>query len=195
MNNNDVVVSLIKEIVKNEVKQQVKEEILKLVKSGVLSINSNKQGVAVKEAKSLNPAPKKPTLASAVIKENVQQQARPMKQYSKNPLINEILNKTTPFSKEERAVIAEGGMGLGGGSVLDQVKAIPTPPVAKEGYEEWPTITKTTDDLNSIAYNKPMDEPVIDTSTDVGKQQAAVIKALKRNYKDLVKRFNRWQLD
>jgi len=35
----DILVSLIKEVVKNEVKAQVKEEVAKLIKSGVVTPN------------------------------------------------------------------------------------------------------------------------------------------------------------
>ena len=46
MAKSDVLLGLIKEVVKNEVKQQLKEEIVKLVKSGAITItnkqNSNK---------------------------------------------------------------------------------------------------------------------------------------------------------
>lgn len=42
MSKSDVLLGLIKEVVKNEVKQQVKEEIVRLVKSGAITLNSSK---------------------------------------------------------------------------------------------------------------------------------------------------------
>jgi hypothetical protein len=39
----DMILSLIKEVVKNEVKQQVKEELAKLIKSGAVTLNSQKK--------------------------------------------------------------------------------------------------------------------------------------------------------
>ena len=49
MAKSDVLLGLIKEVVKNEVKQQLKEEIVKLVKSGAITItnkqNSNKSSL------------------------------------------------------------------------------------------------------------------------------------------------------
>ena len=41
MSKSDVLLGLIKEVVKNEVKQQVKEEIVRLVKSGAITLNSS----------------------------------------------------------------------------------------------------------------------------------------------------------
>jgi hypothetical protein len=38
-----LLVGLIKEVVKNEVKQQVKEELAKLIKSGAVTLNSQKK--------------------------------------------------------------------------------------------------------------------------------------------------------
>jgi len=38
-----LLVGLIKEVVKNEVKQQVKEELTKLIKSGAVTLNSQKK--------------------------------------------------------------------------------------------------------------------------------------------------------
>ncbi len=37
----DILLTLIKEVVKSEVKQQVKEEIAKMVKSGKITLNNN----------------------------------------------------------------------------------------------------------------------------------------------------------
>jgi hypothetical protein len=54
----DILVSLIKEVVKNEVKAQVKEEVAKLIKSGAVTLNTQKKSVAptLKEAiKSVDP--------------------------------------------------------------------------------------------------------------------------------------------
>ena len=38
----EILLTLIKEVVKNEVKQQVKEELTKLIKSGAVTLNSQK---------------------------------------------------------------------------------------------------------------------------------------------------------
>ena len=54
MSKSDVLLGLIKEVVKNEVKQQVKEEIVRLVKSGAITLNSSK------------PKPSTPSLKEAI---------------------------------------------------------------------------------------------------------------------------------
>jgi len=54
MSKSDVLLGLIKEVVKNEVKQQVKEEIVRLVKSGAITLNSSK------------PKPTTPSLKEAI---------------------------------------------------------------------------------------------------------------------------------
>jgi len=46
----DILVSLIKEVVKSEVKRQVKEEVIKLIKSGDITLN-NKQTEAISKPK------------------------------------------------------------------------------------------------------------------------------------------------
>jgi len=39
----EILLTLIKEVVKNEVKLQVKEELVKLIKSGAVTLNSQKK--------------------------------------------------------------------------------------------------------------------------------------------------------
>jgi hypothetical protein len=185
MGSNDVIVSLIKEIVKTEVKRQLKEEIVRLAKAGVITVNNGKQ-MTIKESMKRDPQ----TVAQRrVVTEVAQTPLAPTKTYSKNPLINQILNNTKPFSKAER--IDESAMATT--SVLDKVKAISAPPVSEQAYgmEDWETISKTTDDMESLAMRTKQNIQAanIDTSTEVGLQQAAVVKALTRNYRDLVKRF------
>lgn len=116
----DVIVSLIKEIVKNEVKQQVKEEIIRLVKSGAVTINSQKnETTTITETKSKS---KQVSTTPPPI--------QPKKEFTKNSAINEILNMTQPFTAAERS--EGGGMGMVGGSVLDMIQ--------RDGEEDWGTI-------------------------------------------------------
>ena len=49
MSKNDVLITLIKEVVKNEVKRQVKEEVAKLIKSGAVSLNTDKKSASLME--------------------------------------------------------------------------------------------------------------------------------------------------
>ena len=162
----DILVTLIKEVVKNEVKQQVKEELVKLIKSGVVTLNSQKKSTpSLAELTEVNiTAPiRKQTVAPT--------QQRPQKEYTKNQAINEILNMTTPFSAAQRV---EGGMS--GGSVLDMVK--PQMSVEEDGWE--------TMDFSGASVPQSMPQQFESTGDDL---QDATMKALTRDYSELVKRF------
>ena len=159
----DILLTLIKEVVKSEVKQQVKEEIAKMVKSGKITLNNN----GVQKVKSLSEV-YKPT-------KSVSEPAmkKPVKQITKNPMINEILAQTTPFTAQQRA---EGGPMLGatGGSILDALQ----PSVSMEG--DWETM-----DYRSMEIpQQPMPMPETDNAA-----VDALTKALTRDYRELVKRF------
>lgn len=151
----EILLTLIKEVVKNEVKLQVKEELVKLIKSGVVTLNSQK----------------KPSTPSPIKKQQpVQQTQRPQKEFSKDPMINEILNMTQPFSSEQRK---EGAQSVG--SVLDMIK-----PELRVDESEWETMDFREVDVPANVQNFE--------STGDGLQDAT-IKALTRNYSELVKRF------
>ena len=159
-----LLVGLIKEVVKNEVKQQVKEELTKLIKSGAVTLN--------KEKKETKPSLLQMTEVKPVTEQARPQQAinRPVKTYSKNPMLNEVLNMTTPFTAEQRA---EGG--TTGGSVLDMLQP------QKSMEEDWETMDYRM--IHDIPQNTPNFQ-----STGDGLQDAT-IKALTRDYSELVKRF------
>jgi hypothetical protein len=176
----DILLSLIKEVVKNEVKTQVRQqvisEITKLVKSGAVTLNSNKkpQAPTLKEAiASTDPF----AAASAALQQSrasipQQRVQQPQKEYTKNPALNEILNMTTPFTSAQRA---EGGMGSGG-SVLDMLQ--PQMSVEEDGWE-------TMDYRDSgVPQNIPQQ---LESTGDA--LQDATMKALTRDYSELVKRF------
>jgi hypothetical protein len=176
----DILLSLIKEVVKNEVKTQVRQqvisEITKLIKSGAVTLNSNRkpQAPTLKEAiASTDPF----AAASAALQQSrasVPQQRvqQPQKEYTKNPALNEILNMTTPFTSAQRA---EGGMGSGG-SVLDMLQ--PQMSVEEDGWE-------TMDYRDSgVPQNIPQQ---LESTGDA--LQDATMKALTRDYSELVKRF------
>ena len=162
----DILVTLIKEVVKNEVKQQVKEELVKLIKSGVVTLNSQKNSTPslaeLTEVNTTTPIRKQTVVPT---------QQRPQKEYTKNQAINEILNMTTPFSAAQRV---EGGMG--GGSVLDMVK--PQMSVEEDGWE--------TMDFSGASVPQSMPQNFESTGDDL---QDATMKALTRDYSELVKRF------
>jgi hypothetical protein len=167
----DILVGLIKEVVKNEVKQQVKEELIKLVKSGIVTVNKE--------------TPKKQTKSTPSLKEMTEvvsndrmhkfpiAQRKPIKEIVKDPLLNEILNSTTPFTSAERA---DGGVGIGAtvGSILDALQ----PSVSMEG--DWETMDYRQTNLPQMQQSLPETEnPAMD----------ALTKALTRDYRELVKRF------
>jgi hypothetical protein len=85
-------------------------------------------------------------------------------------MINEILNMTQPFTSEQRK---EGAQSVG--SVLDMIK-----PELRVDESEWETMDFRDID---IPQNTPQFE-----STGDGLQDAT-IKALTRDYSELVKRF------
>ena len=162
-----LLVGLIKEVVKNEVKQQVKEELTKLIKSGVVTLNSQKKTTtpSLMEMTEVNTTiPKKQTVVPN------QQRMQPVKEYTKNPMLNEVLNMTQPFTPEQRK---EGAVAVS--SVLDMLQP-------QRGMEEdWETMDYRME--QQIPQNMPNFETTGDGLQD------ATIKALTRDYSELVKRF------
>jgi hypothetical protein len=160
----EILLTLIKEVVKNEVKQQVKEEITKLIKSGAVTLNSqNKSTPSLREMTEVPVAPIKK-------QQPVQQTQKPAREFSKDPMINEILNMTQPFTSEQRK---EGAQAVG--SVLDMIK-----PELRVDDSEWETM-----DFRDV--NVPSNVPNFESTGDG--LQDATIKALTRDYRELVKRF------
>ena len=164
-----LLVGLIKEVVKNEVKQQVKEELAKLIKSGAVTLNSQKKSStpSLREMTEVAPTPVRKQ------QQIVQQRPQIKKEFTKDPMINEILNMTQPFTAAQRA---EGGApGMSGGSVLDMLQ----PQMSVE--EDWDT-------MDFRGMEAPQNIPQQFESTGDGLQDAT-IKALTRDYSELVKRF------
>ncbi len=167
----DILLTLIKEVVKNEVKQQVKEEVAKLIKSGAVTLNTQKKSTPslkdLTEVSQYDVAVRKP--------QPVQQTQRPQqtKEFTKDPMINEILNMTTPFTSAQRA---EGGTpGMTGGSVLDMLQP-------QRGMEDdWETM-----DYRDMEVPQNIPQQFQSTGDEL---QDATIKALTRDYSELVKRF------
>jgi hypothetical protein len=167
----DILVSLIKEVVKNEVKAQVKEEVAKLIKSGAVTLNTQKKEAVptLKEAiKSVDPF----VAANSALQQSrkTTQPQQTQREFSKDPMINEILNMTQPFTSEQRK---EGAQSVG--SVLDMIK-----PELRVDESEWET-------LDYREVNVPQNTPQFESTGDG--LQDATIKALTRNYSELVKRF------
>jgi hypothetical protein len=162
----EILLTLIKEVVKNEVKLQVKEELVKLIKSGAVTLNSQKKPStpSLREMTEVTPTPVKR-------QQPVQQTQRPQKEFTKNAMLNEVLNQTQPFTSAHRA---EGGT-MGGSSVLDMIQ--PT----MQMDEEWNT-------MDFRGMETPENIPQQFESTGDGLQDATM-KALTRDYTELVKRF------
>ena len=163
-----LLVGLIKEVVKNEVKQQVKEELAKLIKSGAVTLNSQRKTStpSLREMTEVNTTA--PIRKQTVVP--TQQKPQIKKEFTKDPMINEILNMTQPFSAEQRK---EGAQAVG--SVLDMIK-----PELRVDESEWETM-----DFREV--NVPSNVPNFESTGDG--LQDATIKALTRDYSELVKRF------
>jgi hypothetical protein len=164
----DILVTLIKEVVKNEVKQQVKEELVKLIKSGAVTLNSQKKSTpSLAELTEVNTtAP----IRKQTVVPTQQRAQQPQKEYTKNAAINEILNMTTPFNAAQRA---EGG--VSGGSVLDMLQ----PHMGQE--DGWDTM-----DFRGAGVPQNIPQQLEETGDAL---QDATMKALTRDYSELVKRF------
>jgi hypothetical protein len=161
----EILLTLIKEVVKNEVKQQVKEEVAKLIKSGAVTINKQRPQQSTPSLKDLTEVniSKKQSMVPRL--ERPQQQNRVL---SKDPMINEILNSTTPFTAKHRA---EGGMpGMDGGSILDALQP------QRSMEDDWETMDFTSQMPQQAAVPN-------------AEGAEAVVKALTRDYSELVKRF------
>lgn len=164
----DILVGLIKEVVKTEVKHQVKEELIKLIKSGIVTVN--------KEV----PKKKEPSLKNIteMVTNNIKpeyknQKSNKIKEITKNPILNEILSQTEPFTSAHRV---EGGpmLGVAGGSILDALQ----PSVSMEG--DWETMDYRSMNVPEMPVQPQVtDNPSLD----------ALTKALTRDYRELVKRF------
>ena len=161
----EILVTLIKEVVKNEVKQQVLQELAKLVKSGAVTLNSQpkKTTPSLREMAEVVSKP-------VVNRQPIQQTPQIKKEFTKDPMINEILNMTQPFSAEQRT---EGGMG--GGSVLDMLQP------AMGVDDEWETM-----DFRSLDVPQSMPQQIQPTGDAL---QDATMKALTRDYSALTKVF------
>lgn len=159
-----LLVGLIKEVVKNEVKQQVKEELTKLIKSGAVTLNKERKQPSLMEMTEVN-AITKPTKVATT----TQRPQQSVKEYTKNPILNEVLSMTTPFTAAHRA---EGGM-MDESSVLDMIQP---EQYDEEGWETMDYRTQQTPQQIPQTGNAGLD---------------ALQKALNRNYTDLTKVFTK----
>jgi len=164
----EILLTLIKEVVKNEVKQQVKEEIAKMIKSGQVTLNNQSKKPTPSLAELTEVRTNAPIKKQIIVP--VQQKPQPQKVFTNNPMLNEVLNQTQPFTSAQRA---EGA--AMGGSVLDMLQ----PQQTMEG--DWETMDYRDEE---IPQNIPQQ---FDSTGDA--LQDATMKALTRDYSELVKRF------
>jgi hypothetical protein len=139
-------------------------------------------------------------LAESVLqKERQQTQNKPTKEFTKNPVLNEILNQTQPFSSAQRS-------GLGGGSsILDTYKQ----PI-QEAASYVPSYMDAESDIDeTMDFSSINSQPGVDvirqqmaakmgygdmnTGGGLGVQTGVshLDKALNRDYSQLVKKFKK----
>ena len=148
---------LIKLVVEQEIKKQlpkmIKEEVSKLLNETTKPTPKKKDILEdVDPFELANQLLDKERVQPKIQQESVQQK-QPIRQFSKNPTINDILNQTKPFSSAQRA---ESGVG-GGSSILDNFQM--EEPI-NEGY------------VNSHIPNYMDAEPDIDETISYGARGA-----------------------
>ncbi len=159
-----LLVGLIKEVVKNEVKQQVKEELAKLIKSGAVTLNKERKQSSLMQMTEVQKQPvKKQQIAVN----------KPVRKLTNNPMLNEVLSQTQPFTAQHRA---EGGM-MNESSVLDMIQP--------ERYEE--------DGWETMDYSMQSTPQQIPSTDNVGLD--ALQRALNRDYTQLTKVFSKQEKD
>jgi hypothetical protein len=168
MNKSDVLISLIKEVIKNEVKKQVEKEVKRLVRETALNSHTN---AAIKPKTNNTNSILRNTI---IAKESASKVSTPKRTLSKDPMLNEILNSTTPFTADQRRENNPIGAMMGG-SVLDAIQ--------RTDEEDWGEMNLSTKNMNY----QPTPEVTVQSS---GNEAVDIVaKALSRDYTELVKRF------
>jgi len=154
---------LIKEELKEQLPALIKESVQKEVKR---LLSEGKQPAPKKESAGISMA--KAILEDEPIMESVQQKEAPLKTYSKNPMINQILNET------------RGGIPQGDGGFKTM----------SFGQGDMGSIVGRTAIADKMGYGDLAKGP---QSTGLGVQTGVpeLDKALNRDYSELVKRFNK----
>lgn len=167
--NTDKLIEAIQILVREEVKKQ-----LPIIVTEILQSKKKPQVVELGTPKSKSKV-YRPSMAKAILGEDYQTPKKSQQkqvQYSKNPMINEILNET---------------------------KRSPSNSGEPTGYEEWPTMnnpmmnmspTNSVDGMRtSMAEKMGYGEFASGVGLGVQTGNTALDKALNRNYSDLVKLF------
>jgi len=162
----DKLLEAIQILIKEELKEQLPALIKEGVKAEMKKMLSETKVVPKPVSKSISMA--KAILGDDTIKESVVQKEIPTKQYSKNPIINQILNET------------RGGIPQGDGGFRTM----------NFGQGDMGSIAGRTAVADKMGYGDMAKGPQ-PTGLGVNTGVAEIDKALNRDYSELVKRFKK----
>jgi len=162
----DKLLEAIQILVKEELKEQLPALIKEGVKAEMKKMLSETKVVPKPVSKSISMA--KAILGDDTIKESVVQKEIPTKQYSKNPIINQILNET------------RGGIPQGDGGFRTM----------NFGQGDMGSIVGKSAIAEKMGYGEMAKGPS-PTGLGVNTGVAEIDKALNRDYSELVKRFKK----
>ena len=162
----DKLLEAIQILVKEELKEQLPALIKEGVKAEMKKMLSETKVAQKPQSKGISMA--KAILEDEPIVESVQQKAAPTKQYSKNPMINQILNET------------RGGIPQGDGGFRTM----------NFGQGDMGSIAGRTAVADKMGYGDMVKGPS-PTGLGVNTGVAEIDKALNRDYSELVKRFKK----
>jgi hypothetical protein len=153
---------LIKEELKEQlpalIKESVQKEVKRLLSEGKQPVQPKNTGLSMAKA----------MMEDEPIVESIQQKEAPTKQYSKNPMINQILNET------------RGGIPQGDGGFRTM----------NFGQGDMGSIVGKTALAEKMGYGEMAKGPQ-PTGLGVNTGVAEIDKALNRDYSELVKRFKK----
>jgi hypothetical protein len=195
---------IIKVLVEAEVAKKQEHFLTKIFPKILEEEVNNKFARLLKETKTKTPTQVKEVdpfaLAESVLKKERQQvQNKQTKEFTKNPVLNEILNQTQPFNSAQRS-------GLGGGtSILDTYQQpiqeaasyVPSYMDAESDIDETMNFSSANAQLGLGAMRTQMASKMgygdMVTGGGLGVQTGVshLDKALNRDYSQLVKRFKK----
>ena len=162
----DKLLEAIQILIKEELKEQLPALIKEGVKAEMKKMLSESKIAQKPQSKSISMA--KAILEDEPIQESVQQKVVPQKQFSKNPMINQILNET------------RGGIPQGDGGFRTM----------NFGQGDMGSIVGKSAIAEKMGYGEMAKGPQ-PTGLGVNTGVAEIDKALNRDYSELVKRFNK----
>ena len=162
----DKLLKAIQILIKEELKEQLPALIKEGVKAEMKKMLSESKVAPKPQSKGISMA--KAILGDEPIQESVQTKQAPTKQYSKNPMINQILNET------------RGGIPQGDGGFRTM----------NFGQGDMGSIVGKTAIAEKMGYGEMAKGPQ-PTGLGVNTGVAEIDKALNRDYSELVKRFKK----